>query len=97
MSPSAQKKHEKHLRTGKSYPGMAMVDYVNRASELARSPVGGDIVGYKCSDGSIVRYNIAEGDFVKARDNGVATMFKPIRGNDYYNDQVIKDGGVFND
>jgi hypothetical protein len=97
MSPSAQKKHEKHLCAGKSYPGMTMIDYVNMASELARAPVGGDIVGYKCSDGGIVRYNKAEGDFVKARDTGVATMFKPLRGDDYYNDQILKDGGVFND
>ena len=42
MTPAAQANHTKHLRPGKSYPGMTMEEYVRKSGELARSRVGGD-------------------------------------------------------
>ena len=84
MTKAAQLRHAKHLRKGKSYYGMSMAEYVQKASELARSAVGGDIVGFKESNGAIVRYNKATGDFVKGYSTGVATMFKPSSGINYY-------------
>ena len=56
MTIESQKRHIKHLREGKSYPGMSLEEYVQKSAELARSSVGGDIDGYKAEDGSIVRY-----------------------------------------
>ena len=94
MSPIAQAKHAKHLQPGKSYPGMPMNEYVRKSSELARQKVGGDIDGYKCSDGAIVRYNKNTHDWVKAYETGVATMFIPRDKTNYYNRQKSIDGGV---
>ena len=84
MMPEAQQRHKKHLRKGKSYSGMPMTEYVEKASELARSPIGGDIDGYKATDGAVVRYNKNTNDFVKGYSTGVATMFKPSSGEDYF-------------
>jgi len=84
MTEAAQLRHAKHLREGKSYYGLSMAEYVQKASELVRSAVGGDIVGFKESDGAIVRYNKATGDFVKGYSTGVATMFKPSSGIKYF-------------
>ena len=84
MMPTARQRHKKHLRKGKSYSGMSMTEYVKKASELARSPIGGDIDGYKATDGAVVRYNKSTNDFVKGYSTGVATMFKPSSGEDYF-------------
>jgi hypothetical protein len=97
MTAEAQRRHEKHLERGGSYPGMAMVDYVEKSGELARSRVDGDIVGYRGKDGCIVRYNKDTNDWVKAYTTGVASMYKPLRGENYYNDRMKDDGGVTND
>jgi 8-oxo-dGTP pyrophosphatase MutT (NUDIX family) len=97
MSALAQQRHKKHLANGKSYSGMSMKEYVEKSAELAHSPVGGDIVGYKGSDGCIVRYNRATNDWVKAYETGVATMFKPARGEAYYNEKMIENGGTQDD
>ena len=70
-----------------------MSEYVRKSGELARSKVGGDIIGYKASDGAVVRYNIATNDWVKAYDTGVASMYKPERGMAYYDDAKQIDGG----
>lgn len=93
MSLLTQNKHAKHLRPGKSYPGMPMSEYVKKSGELARSRVGGDIDGYKASDGAIIRYNNATNDWVKAYNTGVASMYKPSRGIEYFNDNKKEDGG----
>ena len=93
MTPSAQVRHMKHLQSGKSYPGMSMKEYVKKSGELARSKVEGDIDGYKASDGAIVRYNKKTNDWVKAYSLGVASMYKPSRGMDYFNDTKKNDGG----
>ena len=72
-------------------------EYVKKASELARSQIGDDIDGYKANDNAIIRYNKITKDFVKSYDTGVATMFKPDGGADYFQRQKIKDGGVTDD
>jgi len=97
MTPEAQKNHEKHLKPGKSYPNLSMAEYVQKASELARSKVGDNIDGYKTIDGAIVRYNKVTHDWVKAFYTGVATMFIPYDKMNYYNRQKIIDGGIKND
>jgi len=84
MTEATQLRHAKHLQEGKSYDGMTMAEYVQKASQLVRSAVGGDILGFKESDGAIVRYNKATGDFVKGYSTGVATMFKPSSGIKYF-------------
>jgi hypothetical protein len=71
--------------------------YANRAAELARKPIGGDINGYKASDGAIVRYDKKNNDFVKAHDTGVDTMFKPAGGESYFDRAMKRDGGTQND
>jgi len=93
MTPTTQAKHVKHLKPGKSYPGMSMQEYVQKSGMLARSGVGGNIDGYKASDGAIVRYNSTTGDWVKAYNTGVASMYRPKRGADYFNDTKKTDGG----
>ena len=93
MTKAAQQNHAKHLAPNKSYPGMSMDEYVAKSAELARSPVGGDIDGYRASNGSIVRYNKATNDWVRAHWSGVATMFKPNRGARYFNENKVTDGG----
>lgn len=71
-------------RHGGQYPDLTKQQYHQKALELARSPVGGDIVGYKAKDGAIVRYNTSTNDFVKAYSTGVCTMYKPDDGVEYY-------------
>jgi len=90
MTAATQLRHAKHLQKGKSYYGMSMPEYVQKASELVRSAVGGDILGFKESDGAIVRYNKATRDFVKGYSTGVATMFKPSSGIEYFEHQREK-------
>jgi pyocin large subunit-like protein len=97
MSPATQKRHEKHLQPGKSYPGMLMADYVSQAGDLARSAIGGDIDGYKAADGGIVRYNKLTNDYAKGFINGVATMYKPKDGIDYFTRAMQREGGTQND
>jgi len=93
MSLKAQARHLKHLREGASYPNVSMEEYVRMSGELARLAVGGDILGYKAKDGAIVRYNTATNDWVKAYESGVASMYKPKRGLDYFTDTKNSDGG----
>lgn len=97
MTVNTQKRHEKHLKPGKSYAGMTTQNYVKKSSELARAPVGGEIMGYKGSDGCIVRYDKSTNDWVKAYSTGVSTMFKPKIGERYYTENMIEDGGTQDD
>jgi len=101
IQPMTQKNLNDHWG-GKSnhsdeYKGWTKEQYFNRATELARSAVGGDILGYKAPDGSIVRYDRQTNDFVKSGDSGIRTMFKPKRGESYFTSQFIRDGGTQND
>ena len=62
-----------------------------------RSPVGGDIDGYKANNGAIVRYDRKANDFVKGHGSGIATMFKPSGKDGYFHRRIAKDGGAKND
>ena len=71
------------------YEGLTKEQYAERAVELARSAVGGDIDGYKSTQGkfkgSIVRYNRSTNDWVRVYPtSGIATMFKPEDNADYF-------------
>jgi hypothetical protein len=77
---------------GKQYPGLTKQQYQQKALDLVRSPVGGDVIGYKSRDGAIVRYNTATNDFVKAYSTGIATMYKPDDGLAYYERDKKKKG-----
>jgi hypothetical protein len=94
MTANAVRKHTKHLQTGKSYPGMSVAEYKRKGVELARKPVGGNIDGYKGTDGCIVRYDKVNNDFVKAYHTGVATFFKPSGKEKYFRNKMKEDGGV---
>ena len=86
---------EKHFGSGlesdhcEQYVGFTKEQYAQRAVELARSPVGDGIEGYKSVKGkfagSIVRYDTSTNDWVRAYTaSGVATMFKPDEGAEYF-------------
>ena len=65
--------------------------------QMIRSPVGGDIHGFKTKDNEIVRFDNSTGDFVIGDSNGTMTMFKPRyksgRGLEYFNEQQAEHGG----
>jgi len=84
MTPATQYSHTKHIQKNASYAGMSMEQYVEKSGKLARSAVGGDILGYKADDGAIVRYDRAANDWVRAYSTGVASMYKPKGGKAYY-------------
>ena len=59
---------------------------------LFESPVGGNITGHADKDGFIIRYDKKENGFVKGSIvKGIRTMFKPIDGIKYYEQQRKKD------
>jgi hypothetical protein len=103
IPPMTARNRDKQWGTGSNsdhsvdYPGVLKHQYASQALILARSAVDGNILGYKGEDGSIVRFNKATGDWVKAYETGVATMFKPKNGEAYYYENMIEDGGVIND
>jgi len=72
----------------KQYPGMTKKQYAQKALQLARSPVGDMVEGYKASKGrhkgSIVRYDTSTNDWVRAWPNGISTMFKPDDKAEYF-------------
>ena len=73
--------------------GISKEEYQKNAVELAESPVGGNILGYKSKDGYICRYNTESNDYVKADINkGVRTMFKPDSKEEYFREQKEKEG-----
>ena len=68
--------------------------YAKRAVELAEMPVGNGIFGYKTKEGYICRYDSSKNDYVKADiKKGIRTMFKPNKGEEYYQ-QMLRDEGV---
>jgi hypothetical protein len=79
------------------YPELDKAGYAKRAAELVRSPIGGDIDGYKSRDGAIVRYDKATNDFAKGYDTGVASMYKPNDGAEYFKRAMKREGGTQDD
>ncbi len=75
------------------YPDMTKDQYAERAMTLIQSPVGKGILGYKNAKGQVARFDTETGDFVKGHpDKGIATMFKPARGKEYFDDWKGKEG-----
>lgn len=67
------------------YPDLDKEGYSQRALDLVQMAVGGNIEGYANENGQVVRYDKESNDFVKGRpDEGIATMFKPTDGIEYY-------------
>ncbi len=75
----------------KQYPSFTREQYANRALALANSPIDNkDIFGFTTKDGATVRYDIKNNDFVKRYSTGIATMFKPKMGVQYFLNQKRK-------
>ncbi len=66
------------------YPGFTKEQYAERALTLAQSPVGGNISGYRRANGSVVRYDKVANDYVVGYATGIATMYKPDDGEEYF-------------
>ena len=100
----SEKALDKHWGSGAKsdhsvqYPELTKGQYAERALSLARSVTSDNILGYRAEDDSIVRYDKITNDWTRAFHNtGVATLFKPTRGEAYYNENMIEDGGVTDD
>ncbi|MCL2197544.1 MAG: hypothetical protein FWB80_01340 [Defluviitaleaceae bacterium] len=93
----------KHFGSGsksdhsKQYQGFTKEQYAKRAHVLVTSKVSDNILGYRASNGNIVRFDESTNDFVKGAKNGIKTMFKPEEGTLYFERQLLRDGGVTND
>jgi len=101
IPPMTQKNLDDHWG-GKSdhsdeYEGWTREQYSERATELARSATDENILGYKATDGSIIRYDKLTNDFVKSGNTGIRTMFKPKRKEVYFKTQFARDGGIEDD
>ena len=64
-------KHLKHKERGQSKS-----QYGTAAKLLSESPIGGDIGGYKRSDGREVRYNKRTAEYVVFKGDVVLTYYK---------------------
>lgn len=72
------------------YPYFTMEQYADRALNLIQQPTSQNILGYKTSNGTIVRYDRIQKDFVKGHPfKGIATMFKTKE--EYYYNQYKKE------
>lgn len=80
----------------KDYSGWTKEQYAARALELVQSAADGkQILGYKTPEGAVVRFDVKTGDYVKGYPKtGIATMFKPDRGKQYFHDRKRIEKGV---
>ena len=80
----------------KEYEGFTKEQYAKRALELVQSAADGkNILGYKLSDGTIVRYDVKTFDYVKGHPKyGIYTMFKPNAKSDYFHRKKRDEGGT---
>ncbi|MCL2357028.1 MAG: hypothetical protein FWC70_07710 [Defluviitaleaceae bacterium] len=69
----------------KEYPNLTKEEYAQRALDLARSPAGATILGFKGKNGSVARFDKNAGDFVQGFNTGIATMFKLRGGENRFN------------
>lgn len=102
---SNKQKLNNHWKNGRTHQEEYAADgiftaeqYEQRAVELAESAADDvNVFGHLDKNGFIVRYDINKNDFVKADVNkGVFTLFKPVEGFVYYENQKrgdIKNGG----
>lgn len=71
----ARHKQSKHAT---QYAGMTDEQYNQHAINLLKKPCGQDIDGYRCSDGSVCRFNKITGEFAKGYPGGdIRTCFFP--------------------
>lgn len=74
---------------------MSPEDYNDYALKLIQQAVSDDILGYKTEQGAIVRYRVSTNDYVKGYPtSGIATLFKPANGVEYYKRHLRKEGIV---
>jgi len=78
------------------YKGFTREQYAQRALELVQSAADGkNILGYKLSDGTVVRYDVKTFDFVKGHPKyGIYTMFKPNNKSAYFHQKKKDEGGI---
>jgi hypothetical protein len=91
----------RHWRGGASdhswqYPGYTKERYAKEALSLIQSATSNTVVGYKNELGQIVRYDTVANNFVIGHPGiGIATMFKPTQGIEYYyekaGDEAVED------
>jgi len=68
------------------YPGYTKQQYAAEALKLIQNETSDTIKGYKNDLGQVVRYDTANNNYVKGHpDFGIASMFKPDNGIEYYN------------
>lgn len=73
-------KRHKESRHKAQYAHMTDEQYQNHAIKMLQKKCGPDILGYRCSDGAICRFNRLTGEFVKGYPGGkVKTCFYPTR------------------
>ena len=69
------------------YPGYTKEQYAQEALQLAQSATNDIIKGYKNELGQVARFDTTNGNYVKGHpDWGIATMFKPKKGIEYYDE-----------
>jgi len=89
----------KHWGSGTSsdhsgqYPEFTKEQYAQRALTLVRSATDDNVLGYKAADGAIIRYDKNANDFVKGFITGIATLYKPNDGENYFNRLMEREGG----
>ena len=82
----------KHIE---QYPGWTQEKYNQEALKLVQSATSDDIIGYKTRNLSVVRYRRSTNDFVKGYpESGIATMFKPDDGEEYFIRRLKKERGI---
>ena len=66
--------------------------------KLVQSSTSDDILGYKTKELSVVKYRCSTNDFVKGYPKtGIATMFKPKDGEEYFKRRLRKEEGIQHD
>ena len=96
---ASKQKLNNHWENGRTHKNEYLSDgiitaeqYEKRAVNLLESPVGGNIFGHLDKENFIIRYDKTNNDFVIGTiEKGVFTMFKPINGYAYYENQRMED------
>ena len=79
FAPSELKRH-KNINHEGQYDNMTDEQYERHAINLLKKKCGKDIFGYRCSDGSVCRFNNLTGEFAKGYPGGyVKTCFYPTK------------------
>jgi pyocin large subunit-like protein len=89
-------KYETHVRSSRAEFGdISKTEYYNRAKDLFKNKIGGDVLGFKTTTGDIFKFNQATGEFLYGTiKTGIITFFKPTDGIKYWFTQVTKYSGL---